>query len=113
MYFQQLQECMKTVLQRDIKLVINNKVIREGKLILFNLKDYYIECMFIVKDNQRKTYEIPAPFAIDIHENKILFDYTIETATNNNLNNNVAIKMLALEAGKKSKFYDNVLTIEI
>ena len=112
MYFQQLQECMKTVLQRDIKLIINNKVLREGKLILFNLKDYYIECTFIMKTGQQKVYEIPVPFDITIKDDKILFDYSIDHATKNNLDNTVTIKMLALQSGKKSKFYDNVLTIE-
>jgi len=112
MYFQQLQECMKTVLQRDIKLVINNKVIREGKLILFNLKDYYIECTLIMKTGQQKIYEIPVPFDIIIEDNKIQFDYSIDHAANNNLDNTVTIKMLAVQSGKKSKFYDNVLTIE-
>ena len=112
MYFQRLQQCMKTVLQRDIKLVINSKVLREGKLILFNLKDYYIECTFIMKTGQQKIYEIPVPFDIIIDENKIHFDYSIQHATKNNLDNSVTVKMLALQSGKKSKFYDNVLTIE-
>ena len=35
------------VLQRNVKFVINNKTIREGNLILFNLRDYYIECGWI------------------------------------------------------------------
>jgi len=112
MYFEKLQECMKTVLQRDIKLVINSKVIREGKLILFNLKDYYIECTLIMKTGQQKIYEIPVPFDIVIRDRKIFFDYSTRHATKNNLDNSVTIKMLALQSGKKSKFYDNVLTIE-
>lgn len=113
MYFKQLQECMKIILQRDVRFVINNKVLREGKLILFNLKDYYIECMFIVKTGQQKVYEIPAPFNIYIKPDKILFDYSTKSAIKGSVENTVAVKMLAMDTGKKSKFYDNVLTIEL
>ena len=103
---------MKIILQRDVKFIINSKVLREGKLILLNLKDYYIECIFIVKDDKKKLYEIPAPFKINLGDNKIEFDYTVQTVTRKHLSNGVAIKMLVHDLGKKSKFYDNVLTIE-
>ena len=112
MYFNKLQECMKTLLQRDIKLTINSKVLREGKLILFNLKDYYIECTLINKNNQQKIYEIPVPFTIDIKSKYILFDYGINSVSKGDIDNKLTIKMLASNIGKKSKFYDNTLTIE-
>ena len=103
---------MKTLLQRDIKLTINNKILREGRLILFNLRDYYIECTLINKNDQQKVYEIPVPFNIDIQSKHILFDYGIKQIAKNDVENIVTIKMLASNIGKKSKFYDNTLTIE-
>ena len=103
---------MKTLLQRDIKLTINNKVLREGKLILFNLRDYYIECTLINKNNQQKVYEIPVPFDIDIQSKHILFNYGIKQVAKRDVENIVTIKMLSSNIGKKSKFYDNTLTIE-
>ena len=112
MYFNKLQKCMKTLLQRDIKLTINNKVLREGKLILFNLRDYYIECTLINKNNQQKVYEIPVPFDIDIQSKHILFNYGIKQVAKRDVENIVTIKMLSSNIGKKSKFYDNTLTIE-
>jgi hypothetical protein len=112
MYFAQLQESLKILLQRDIKLTINNKILREGRLILFNLKDYYIECTMINKNDQQKVYEIPVPFNIDINPNNIVYSYNIDRASKHNLENLVAVKMLASNVGKKSKFYDNTLIIE-
>ena len=112
MYFAQLQKSLKILLQRDIKFTINDKVLREGKLILFNLKDYYIECTMINKNDQHKMYEVPVPFNITITPNKVLYDYSILRATKRNVDNRIAVKMLASNVGKKSKFYDNTLIIE-
>ena len=68
----------------------------------------YVHC----QRRPEKVYELPAPFRIITQKNRVLFDYTVKTATKQNTKDSVAVKMIALEAGKKSKFYDNILTIE-
>ena len=113
MYFNDLQKSMEGLLQRDIKLVVNDKVLREGKLILYNIKDYHIECIFITKKNQQKVYEIPVPFGITVKPSCVIFDYSTKLISKGNLDNVMIVRMLALTIKKKSKLYDNVLTIEM
>lgn len=111
-YFGKLHDCMNDILQRNVKFVINNKTIREGNLILFNLRDYYIECLFITPADKRKTYEIPIPFDVYKTPKGPIFDYKLRTLIKNNTDDLMCVKLLALKTGKKSKFYDNTLTIE-
>ena len=113
MYFNDLQQSMEGLLQRNIRLVVNDKVLREGRLILYNIKDYHIECIFITKKDQQKVYEIPVPFDITVKPNCVLFDYSNKLISKNNLDNLMLIKMIALGVKKKSKLYDTVLTIEM
>ena len=36
-----IDEYLKTLLQRDVRFTVNDKVLREGKLIVFNIKDFH------------------------------------------------------------------------
>ena len=113
MYFTQLRTSLEFLLQRTAKFNINEKTLREGKIILYNLKDYYIEFVLITKKDQRKIYEIPIPYGISVRSNKVLYNYDLELAVNSNFDDLVTLRLLAGTLGKKSKFYNNMLIIEV
>ena len=73
-----IEENLKPFLQRNIQITVDNKIIREGKLILFNLKDYHIILTIKIK-GKNKTYEIPYPFVSTVETPDILaFDYRLK-----------------------------------
>ena len=113
MYFVDLKDSLELILQRDVRFNVNKKILREGRVILYNMKDFYIEFIIITKKNIRKVYEIPVPFSVDVTKDAIYFDYTLKTICKDDHNNAVNIKLISSCLGKKSKLYDSVLAIEM
>jgi len=99
------------LLQRNVKFIINNKVIRSGKLIIFNIKDFYTTFTIsggVGRDN--KVYELPYPFAVNILENGIEFDYTLDTLSKGN--KMLFYKLKVLNRIKKNKIFNNKVIIQ-
>jgi hypothetical protein len=71
-------------LQQNVTFSIGPKTVRKGKLMLYNINDYYIR--FIIKTNKdlTKTYEIPYPFKIHKDVDGIHMSYTIDDLCNDN-----------------------------
>lgn len=113
MYFTKLKQSLELILQRNAKFNVNKKTLREGKVILYNQKDFYIEFVIITKKDIRKIYEVPVPFNISVDNNTVYFDYTLKSICKDDHNNSVNIKVISSCLGKKSKLYDNVLAIEL
>jgi len=73
------------LLQHNIEVIFNRKVIKSGKLLLLSHKSSVI-CLTLQLDSQSiKSYELPYPFEIlyvDEPNNKhVVFDYTITNLT--------------------------------
>jgi hypothetical protein len=64
-------------LQRPVRFSINNKTIKQGKLLLFCRVHYYIQISLATEKNPRENFEIPFPFQTEIYEDDGLmyFDY--------------------------------------
>ena len=103
-----VEENLKQFLQRNIRIQIGEKVLREGRLILFNLKDYHL--VFTIKIKGRnKNYELPYPFVnILKNENCLVFDYQLKHLHNNDP---MLLKHKIFTPSKKSKLWNNIVTI--
>ena len=52
----ELERACKHLLQKDVSLEINNKIIKKGKLIIFYQKNFYIT--FIVNNDKKNNIKI-------------------------------------------------------
>lgn len=103
-----IEELIKPYLQRKVRFKIGAKVIREGKLLLLNNKDYYV--VFNLRTSQGiKTFEIPVPFNIHKFSSHIVFDYSLESIYRHDLSLEVLIKT---GFQSKSKLYNKQLILE-
>lgn len=103
-----LEDSLKSIFQKDIQFKLNEKVLKEGKLILFSFKEFYLHFKLRV-NNSYKNFEIPCPFEYTLETNRFVFDYTNKTFTKNNKNLEFLIKVL--KKNKTSKYYNNHLII--
>lgn len=108
---EQIESTFLPHLQNNINFILNDKKIKTGKLLLVSHKGPYVS--FVLNINKAvKNYEIPYPFLIKktSNDSSIIFDYSIETLSNNNFN---TLKLLdTFEVSKTSKFYNKILKIQ-
>ena len=107
-----IDDYFKDLLQRDIQFVLNDKILREGKLIVFNIKDFYVSFVIHTKKNQTKTYDIPLPYGVFTNQTDVVLDYTLKHVHYNKPSIGRLIEDIGKSVGKKSKLYDTYLTIK-
>ena len=107
-----LNEELKYFLQRNISFSTPTRVFKKGKMVLFNIGEYYItfnvETAF---SNKLQSYEIPYPFAVSKSEDgKLHLDYRFDILYNNNVDVKVALANEKVNC--KSKYLDTVVTLK-
>ena len=108
----ELEETLKHFLQRNVAFRTKTKTIKRGKLILFNIVDYYI--LFTVRtafSNKLQTYEVPFPFkAYKQSDGKLILDYQFKHIYNNDIE--IKEAMEEEKDGCKSKYLDTTIVLE-
>jgi len=68
-------------LQKNLTFSINNKTIKQGKLILFRRVHYFIQIALMSDKNQRENFEIPIPFKVENYfdDGLLYFDYRLKS----------------------------------
>jgi hypothetical protein len=96
-----------TLLQKNINFLINNKVVRKGKLLLFKRAHYFIQIALASEKGNRENFEIPIPFKVENYsdEGLLYFDYRIKS---------LEVDVLPRIPEKvSSMYYDKILEIQI
>lgn len=107
-----IDQTLSTLLQHNIKLNVNDKTIRQGRLILYTIKDYVITITLRNHKKQLKTYDIYYPYRIKHSDGDILFDYKLSTLFNDHDPLVSSIITFAKEI-KNHKLFDQVLRFSI
>ena len=103
---EQIEQIIKPLHLFKVTFSVDNKVIKQGKLQLFCIKDFF--CVFTLlgleKENKKTLYELPYPFNIKASNNVVEFDYTLDSFCLSN----TAIKQQVNEVKliKTSKFFN-------
>ena len=98
------------ILQKNITIQSNNKIIRQGKLLMITQKDFYITFIMSIKGLTKK-YEIPYPFDIIKSPNQIIFDYKVSKICSNDT---AASMVLGLaKSMTPNKFFNNTIEINL
>ncbi|MGA1046607.1 MAG: hypothetical protein ACO3UU_01230 [Minisyncoccia bacterium] len=105
-----LEKKISNLLQRRVSFSVNNKITRSGKLIIFDVKDFYINFTIDTNNKDYKTYELPYPFSVNIGKDYVEFDYTLDTLASGN--KMLYYKLKALNRVKKNKIFNNKVIIQ-
>jgi len=107
-----LEEICKYLLQKTISLEINNKIFKQGKLILFYQKNFYLTFILNTLKKEGDKVEIPIPYATESHneDNLVYFDYRIKTLAKLAPEIENYLKVYPV-IGVKNKYWDTILTI--
>jgi hypothetical protein len=111
-YGSKLEEVCKFLLQKTLTLELNKKTHKQGKLILFYQKNFYLTFIMDTAKKPKEKIEIPIPFDVELHEEDdlVYFDYRIKTLSKHapEIENNLILYPSKV-AG--NKFWDTILTI--
>lgn len=99
-----LEKTLNYFLQREINFSIDSKTVKRGRLILCNIRDFYIT-FYLKHNSEQKRYELPYPFEVKITDQGIVFDYTLTTLACNS--DSMFYKLKSLGKKKNTKIYDN------
>lgn len=68
-------------LQKQISFSINNKVIRQGKLLLFRRNHFFIQLALQTTKTSKENFDIPMPFNVDQYDEEglLYFDYRLDS----------------------------------
>ena len=105
-----IEQQLKACILKDANFIIDNKIIRSGKIKVFNIKQFFIKFK-ITSGNLEKEYEIPYPFKMTIVDDGFLFDYCLSAfcpPSNENY-----YKMLVYDKSNVSKLYNNYLWLKV
>ena len=108
-----LESKFNDLLQNEITISLNDKVLREGKLILFSIKNFYLT--FNISSNPGSNrlvyYELPSPFSYEVKNKSIKLSYKLKHFHQDN--SDILIPMQLLGKSKLHKMYDKEIQIDI
>lgn len=100
-------------LQSNLIFSLENKILKKGKLILFSIKDFY--CIFTIicqeKNNKKIIFEIPYPFKLINYSDKVIFDYSLKSFSNDNTTIDDILKNVMTK--KPSKLLNKKITVSL
>lgn len=99
------------LLQRDVCIRYNNKVIRKGIFTLYSVKDFVITVILKNADNEStRNYEMYKPYKIIAEKGRVIFDYTLSTLCSEN---KVDLVDSLFKDKSKHKFFNSKVVVEI
>ena len=106
-----IEQIIKPFLLTAAHFSIDGKAIKQGKLQLFCVKDFF--CVFTLlgtdKNDKKIIYELPYPFNINVKKNSLEFDYTIDSFC---LSNALIREMTSkIKITKTSKFFNKKVVV--
>ena len=108
-----LEEVCKFLLQRTVTMEIANKTFKEGKLLLFYQKNFYLTFIMDTDKKKREKIEIPIPYDIELHEEDdlVYFDYRLKTLAKHAPEIENYLKVYSSKKNS-NKFWNTILTID-
>jgi len=108
---EEVEQNFKNFFLNNVNFIINEKVIKKGKLINISIKDFFISFQLEIQKGGIKTFEIPYPYNLESNKSQILFDYRLNTLTHDDPLKFVKAKNF--KPKKNSKFYDVQMMMKI
>lgn len=71
-----IEEQLKNLVLENVDFVLDGKVIKRGRLKVFNTKQFFIRFKLEL-DGEVKDWELPYPYKLEQQENEYIFNYCL------------------------------------
>jgi len=101
-------------LQTPVKFVLGQKVIKQGRLVLFKRAHYYLHITLMTSKNIKESFEIPIPFRVEeyVHEGLVYFDYRLQGLIGLQEELNQKLLKVKIKNINPSQYYNKILEIQ-
>lgn len=101
-------------LQFPVKFVLGQKIIKQGRLVLFKRTHYYLQITLLTQKNNKESFEIPIPFRVEeyLHEGLAYFDYRLQGLGGLNQEINDRLSKIKIKNTNPSQYYNKILEIQ-
>ena len=101
-------------LQSPIKFTLGEKVIKEGRLVLFKRAHYYLNITLFTSKNNKESFEIPIPFRVEeyFHEGLAFFDYRLQGLLGLKSEFNEKLSKVRIKNTNPCQYYNKILEIK-
>jgi len=72
---------LMSCLQKDVRISVNNKVIKRGKLLLFRRFHFFIQLTIQTEKNTKENIDVPYPFKAENYKQDglLFYDYRLKS----------------------------------
>ena len=102
-------QLLEPFLQKNVSFCLGTKNVRKGKLLLYNIIDYYINFTIRTNKDVNKVYEIPYPYDITNVDEGVRLSYKISTLCSGNTKREQMLREYG--EGSCNKLYNSNITI--
>lgn len=99
-----IEKTILDYLQKKVVFICENKQYREGRLLLFSVKDFYLNFTISCDRKERKIFEIPYPFEFRVKRNHLEFDFHLKHLSKGMHSISSIVKTLPIP--RKKKYYN-------
>jgi hypothetical protein len=101
-------------LQAPIKFILGQKVIKQGRLVIFKRTHYYLHITLLTSKNNKESFEIPIPFKVEEypHEYLAYFDYRVQGLCGLNSKLNEKLSKIKIKNINPSQYFNKILEIQ-
>ena len=101
-------------LQSPIKFTLGEKIIKQGRLVLFKRAHYYLHVTLMTDKSNKESFEIPIPFRVEeyFHEGLAFFDYRLQGLLGLKSELNEKLSKVRIKNTNPSQYYNKILEIK-
>lgn len=107
-----MEEKFVPFFQKNINIVLDNKVLRHGIFLLFSIKEFYLH-FTLLTNNVQKNFEMPYPF--DVYKEspaskELIMDYRLDTLTRKMPDIEDSVRLIYSKE-VRMKYFDSVVKL--
>ena len=101
-------------LQSSIKFILGQKIIKQGRLLIFKRAHYYLHITLLTSKNNKESFEIPIPYKVEeyTYEGLAYFDYRLQGLCGLNEEINKRLARVKIKNINPSQYYNKILEIQ-
>jgi hypothetical protein len=105
-----LEEKLKNLMLKNIKFLVDDKVVKKGKVKVYNTKQFFLRFK-LEQEGKLYEYDLPYPFKVTPIKDGYLFDYCLSAFCPRS--EDIYWKMKLMDKTESSKLHDNYLYIRV